>query len=165
MSTLVYVRFPHPQYSWVQIQLVTVPLTFMGGIFNCEHWSLFFWYLYVYLYFSICMLDTPQHCQRGPCHKVILNKIILDECSTVDEIDHVERSKDCLDWNKLAKLRRHASRVHFAKYTLEQAFKPCYTGEREDIENCWLRAFGPQPTILNVFSFPCFEVRGNSIVS
>ena len=39
------------------------------------------------------------------------------------------------------------------------------TGEREDIENCCLRAEGPKATILNVFSFPCFEVRGNSIVS
>ena len=33
--------------------------------------------------------------------------------------------------NKLAKLRRHASRVHFAKilvgYVLELAFKPSYT--------------------------------------
>ena len=35
------------------------------------------------------------------------------------------------------------------------------TGEREDIENCCLRAFGPQATIFNVFSFPCFEVRDN----
>ena len=39
------------------------------------------------------------------------------------------------------------------------------TGEREDIENCCLRAEGPKATIFNVFSFPCFEVRGNSIVS
>ena len=35
------------------------------------------------------------------------------------------------------------------------------TGERDDIENCCLRAFGPQATIFNVFSFPCFEVRDN----
>ena len=39
------------------------------------------------------------------------------------------------------------------------------TGERDDIENCCLRAEGPKATIFNVFSFPCFEVRGNSIVS
>ena len=35
------------------------------------------------------------------------------------------------------------------------------TGERDDIENCCLRAFGPQATIFNVVSFPCFEVRDN----
>ena len=39
------------------------------------------------------------------------------------------------------------------------------TGERDDIENCCLRAEGPKATIFNVVSFPCFEVRGNSIVS
>ena len=62
MSTLVYVRWT--QYSWVPIQLVRVPLTFMGGFLNCEHWLL---YLRICMCICICVFAclTPQNIVIG----------------------------------------------------------------------------------------------------
>ena len=39
------------------------------------------------------------------------------------------------------------------------------TLEVRNVVKVGLRPEGPKATIFNVFSFPCFEVRGNSIVS